>query len=204
MDNRRPDAAPSSAEARIRVLEAQLLEASALLGEPIGHGVGLLCVAEAVRVILAQLAEANARAGKAETREAKMFAILEGAGYNDLDELNDTLTRDIEDCRRVGETIGDIVEQHIQYAAKADARLEQFARDIAHKLDILYEPPVAQGKCKYLAGIENLKERETALRNALTTVRDWPFDVRGDCVADARKLADAALSPERQEGEERE
>jgi hypothetical protein len=72
----------------------------------------------------ARITELEAKVVAATEREAKMFAILEGAGYNDLDELNDTLTRDIEDCRRVGETIGSIVESHIQYAAKADARAE--------------------------------------------------------------------------------
>jgi len=49
---------------------------------------------------------------------------------------------------------------------------EQFARDIAVKLNIPYEPPVEKGECKYLAAIENLKERETALRTALEQV-EW-------------------------------
>jgi DNA-directed RNA polymerase subunit RPC12/RpoP len=39
-------------------------------------------------------------------------------------------------------------------------------------------------------------EAEAArLRAALTTIAEWPFDIRGDCVADARKLARAALAP---------
>ena len=38
-----------------------------------------------------------------------------------------------------------------------------------------------------------LEAENARLRAALTTIRDWPFDVRGDCVADARKLAQAAL-----------
>jgi hypothetical protein len=45
------------AQARIETLESQLLEASELLQEPIGYGVGILCVAEAVRVVLAQRAK---------------------------------------------------------------------------------------------------------------------------------------------------
>ena len=44
-------------------------------------------------------------------------------------------------------------------------------------------------------------EERNGLRAALETIRDWPFDIRGDCVADARRLADSALSHERQEGE---
>lgn len=64
---------------------------------------------------------ANARLKEAEEREAKMRAILEGAGYDDLDDLDDTLTRSIEDCRSVGETVGDITRNHIEYADKASA-----------------------------------------------------------------------------------
>ena len=49
----------AAANARIAELEAQLLEASKLLEPHIGHGVGILCVAEAVKAISARLAEAE-------------------------------------------------------------------------------------------------------------------------------------------------
>jgi hypothetical protein len=32
------------------------------------------------------------------------------------------------------------------------------------------------------------------LLEALETIAAWPFDIRGDCVADARKLAQAAIA----------
>src|SRR5262249_10224645 len=43
--------------------------------------------------------------------------------------------------------------------AVAQRRLEQFAQDIAYKLGLPYEPPVEKGDCRYLKGIEDLKER---------------------------------------------
>jgi uncharacterized coiled-coil DUF342 family protein len=44
---------------------------------------------------------------------------------------------------------------------------EQFARDIATKLDIPYEPPVAKGACAYLVALEEMKAqlREAEQRN---------------------------------------
>jgi hypothetical protein len=111
-------------EARIRVLEAQLLEASALLGEPIGHGVGLLCVAEAVRV-----------------------------------------------AKRLWE-----VADQDRVASRNIAKLLRLNLSVS-------------------------EERQADLAQALQTICDWPFDIRGDCVADARKLAQAALNPDtREEG----
>ena len=51
--------------------------------------------------------------------------------------------------------------------------------------------------------LEKAEARAADLAKALETISDWPFDVRGDCVADARKLAFAALNPDtRQEEKE--
>jgi hypothetical protein len=72
-----------------------------------------------------------ARTVAAEERAAKMRAILEGAGYDDLDDLDDTLKRDIEDCRRVGETVGSIVEGHIAYSGKVEAKLHEAEAQLA-------------------------------------------------------------------------
>lgn len=49
----------------------------------------------------------------------------------------------------------------VNAAAELEARLaeaEQFARDVAYKLDMPYTPPVAKGDCVYLEAIEKLKD----------------------------------------------
>jgi hypothetical protein len=49
--------------------------------------------------------------------------------------------------------------------AASRKQLEAFARDLALALDIPYESPVAEGQCAYLAAVNSLKERVTALEN---------------------------------------
>jgi hypothetical protein len=77
------------------------------------------------------------------------------------------------------ETVKALVEER----NKAQARirdLEQFASDIANKLNIPYEPPVAKGECKYLVALEGLKERaEKAEADAARLTGDLEV-VRGE------------------------
>jgi chromosome segregation ATPase len=66
--------------ARVAELEAQLLEASELLEKPIGYGVGILCVAEAVKLVLARLAETHTKLNTEmaeHTREVLSHAITQ-------------------------------------------------------------------------------------------------------------------------------
>lgn len=82
------------------------------------------------------------------------------------------------------EKLIETVEKLSAAKSAAEARLEQFARDIAHKLGISYEPPVAKGECAYLAEMERLKElrvsylsraeaAEARLNEAQAELRDW-------------------------------
>lgn len=45
----------------------------------------------------------------------------------------------------------------------------------------------------YFSTIAALKTEVERLREALKRIRDWPYDIMGDCVYDARKEAQAAL-----------
>jgi len=107
--------------------------------------------------------EAEKERDEAIAREAKMRAILEGAGYDDLNDLDDTLTRDIEDCRRVGETIGNIVENHIQFVGKVSERAEQA------------EAQLTEHKNKYLHTAEDMELLAATLNKSradIATQRD--------------------------------
>lgn len=59
-------------------------------------------------------------------------------------------------------------------------------------------PRLAQATTEARLRTEAAEARAEKLRAALETIRDWPFDVMGDCVADARKLAQLALAPDAQ------
>src|SRR5262245_17632342 len=64
--------------------------------------------------------------------------------------------------RRVSAALGLARQQIVELEARIrelENHMEQFARDIANKLGIPYEPPVAKGDCKYLVALEALKER---------------------------------------------
>jgi hypothetical protein len=54
----------------------------------------------------------------------------------------------------------------------AEARLEQFAKDIALKLGIDYGPPVEKGECGYLVALEALKDRAETAEAQATTLRE--------------------------------
>ncbi len=59
------------------------------------------------------------------------------------------------------------------------ASAEQFAKDIAHKLNISYEPPVAKGECRYLAALETMKE-QLAEANARADIWERNYAASGD------------------------
>lgn len=123
-----------------------------------------LAIAESnAKVLAGRLIDTGEDAERLEAERDKLRAALEGLEWDDIDDL---LTRDIEDCRRVGQTVADIQQNHIESAGqsrlraeKAEAQLEQFARDIAAKLGIDYTPPVSKGECVYLKALEEMKEQ---------------------------------------------
>ena len=47
--------------------------------------------------------------------------------------------------------------------------------------------------CPFKEQIADLKAKVEKLREALKRIRDWPYDIMGDCVYDARKEAEDAL-----------
>ena len=44
--------------------------------------------------------------------------------------------------------------------------------------------------------IRDLKRRNAVLANALSAIKEWEFNIMGDCVKDAQQLAERALREE--------
>ncbi|HUX03242.1 MAG TPA: hypothetical protein VMY35_19950 [Phycisphaerae bacterium] len=63
---------------------------------------------------------------------------------------------------------------------------------------------IAWAVCSSLQGVGlacgDWRDEDRRLREALTTISEWPFDIMGDCVADARRLAAEALAAKEGEG----
>src|SRR5262245_38204600 len=65
---------------------------------------------------------AIARAESAEAERDKLRAVLEGAQYNEIDDM---LTRDIEVCRLTGEAVHALTQKYIDYSDQAAHRIEE-------------------------------------------------------------------------------
>jgi chromosome segregation ATPase len=160
-------------EPRITELEARLLEAT---GQRLKLCEALeTCVAQRDEAA-AQLAEANTQTQSAlnqfhhcRQREDKWQARAEAAEAQ-LAEANRKLN-----------------------AAKAQWRAQFEQRQFLG--DLIDNMPMNL----LLADLQAAEARAEAMRAALSTIAEWPFDIRGDCVADARKLAQAALAPKTKE-----
>jgi hypothetical protein len=132
--------------------------------------------AKNIEALTAQLAEANARAEgakkHAQQRELDIDQICEVLGFGD------------------------------DHAARRSPIAS--AQQIAAKMTTMKEPlelkqlAIDQFRQSARSAIQNAEQAEAraeAMRAALSAIAEWPFDIRGDCVADARKLAQAALTP---------
>jgi|SRR5262245_7903741 len=62
------------------------------------------------------------RAESAEAERDKLRAVLEGAQYNEIDDM---LTRDIEVCRLTGEAVHALTQKYIDYGEQAARRIEE-------------------------------------------------------------------------------
>lgn len=71
---------------------------------------------------------------------------------------------------------------------KIDPRLRHRSRRVGDRRGDLHRNPGVE-MSKIVAQAERIK----ALEEALTIIAKWEFDFRGDCVADARRVAGAAL-----------
>jgi hypothetical protein len=91
-------------------------------------------------------------------------------------------------------------------AEAAEARAEAKDKEWLIAYHKWYEAEArAQAAGRAIDESDHIFEAENAkLRKALETIRNWPFDIRGDCVADARKLAQAALASRPTEQQESE
>jgi hypothetical protein len=80
------------------------------------------------------------------------------------------------------------------------------ARDLALQIQRDTDEGLAIERAEEARRLEDPRITEFEVENArlsaaLRTIAEWPFDIRGDCVADARKLAQAALAPKPAESE---
>lgn len=64
------------------------------------------------------------------------------------------------------------LKEQLTIAKRQLAEAERFARDIANKLGIPYEPPVTKGECAYLRALETLKERAEKAEKEVERLRD--------------------------------
>lgn len=138
---------PAALLARNAILEARLAEAEAR-ANMWEHN---YAIASPKRYALIQRAEA------AEARLEAVDAALDDASapatVGSID--SDNIIERIRLWRFAQDNLVDMFEARLREA-------EQFARDIAHKLDMPYSPPVAKGDCAYLVALEELKERASA------------------------------------------
>jgi DNA repair exonuclease SbcCD ATPase subunit len=131
--NRRPkawvecsDCARPDLSGRVAELEAQLLEASELLEKPIGYGVGILCVAEAVKVVLAESEAQLAEARKVINRCAAQVGHPPIApGELGVESVAEAVERRHAHAREREETLDSITPENLQAFAACEVHHEE-------------------------------------------------------------------------------
>lgn len=97
------------------------------------HAVEVALGPEGVRALVEERNTAQARVKELEAENAKLRAHLEGE-YGE-EEIEDMLTRDVEDCRRAGKTMADIVENHMAFADAKVAQLGNFSNEAIQRAE---------------------------------------------------------------------
>jgi hypothetical protein len=196
--NRRPkawvecsDCARPDLSGRVAELEAQLLEASELLEKPIGYGVGILCVSEAVKLVLARLAETHTKLNTEmaeHTREVLLHAVTQSRAEKAEAQLVASMQNTAASIQNTNEAIERWQKAEAQLAeAKKEIDTLTFAahmpRDYEYGLPSwicqrLYRAYIAQGENKehwdaLTVALRERDEAEAQLAEARKMVKEW-------------------------------
>jgi hypothetical protein len=144
--------------ARVAELEAQLLEASEMLEKPIGYGVGILCVSEAVKLVLARLAETHTKLNTEmaeHTREVLLHAATQSraAASSQLAETNAR-------AEAAKTALADRIEHCEKHHSEEIKRQRNYIEALEH--DVKY----------FKEAKENAESRAEAMRKALEKL-EW-------------------------------